>query len=161
MTSQSASTGEGDRLPHIDEHSATVAAGAERTWEALLGVVEGTVAGPAATRFARVLGCAETAPGGPRPLAAGSTVPGFRVQSASEGRELALAGSHRFSDYSLVFRLDEIDEGRTRLRAETRAAFPGLRGEAYKTMVIRTRGHVLATRRLLGATKRRAERRRG
>ena len=47
---------------------------------------------------------------------------------------------------------------RTRLRAETRADFPGVKGEAYKTMVIRTRGHVLVTRRLLGATKRRAER---
>ncbi len=152
---------ESDRLPHIDEHSALVDAAVGPTWEALLRVVEGSFSAGGAGRFARILGCAETEAGGPRPLAAGSTVPGFRVEAATEGSELALAGSHRFSDYSLVFRLDDLGEGRTRLRAETRAAFPGLRGEAYKTMVIRTRGHVLATRRLLGATKRRAERRRG
>jgi hypothetical protein len=149
---------ESDLLPHIDEHSAVVGAGAERTWEALLRVVEGSVSADGAARFARLLGCADTEAGGPRPLAAGSTVPGFRVETATAQRELALTGSHRFSRYSLVFRLDDLGEGGTRLRAETRAAFPGLRGEAYKTMVIRTRGHVLATRRLLGATKRRAER---
>jgi hypothetical protein len=148
----------GDRLPHIDEHSATIAAGAERTWEALLRVVDGSFSAGVTPRFARLLGCADTEAGGPRPLATGSTVPGFRVETATERRELALTGSHRFSNYSLVFRLDDLGEAGTRLRAETLADFPGLKGEAYKTMVIRTRGHVLVTRRLLGATKRRAER---
>jgi hypothetical protein len=147
-----------DRLPHIDEHSATIGARPERTWEALLRAVDASVSAGGASRLARLLGCAETEAGGPRPLAAGSTVPGFRVEAATEPRELALAGRHRFSDYALVFRLDDLGAGRTRLRAETRAAFPGLKGEAYKTMVIRTRGHVLATRRMLDATRRRAER---
>jgi hypothetical protein len=146
-----------DRLPHIDEHSATIEAGAERTWEALLRTVEGSVSAGGATRLARLLGCSETEAAGPRPLAAGSTVPGFRVETATEPRELVLAGSHRFSDYSLAFRLDDLGTDGTRLRAETRADFPGLKGEAYKTMVIRTRGHVLATRRMLEATRRRAE----
>ena len=73
-------------------------------------------------------------------------------------RELALAGSRRFSEYSLVFRLDDLGDAGTRLRAETRADFPGLRGRLYRAMVIRTRGHVVVTKRLLGATKRRAER---
>jgi hypothetical protein len=149
-----------DLLTHVDEHSAVIDADLGPTWDALLRVVEGSVSGGAASRFARALGCAETVAGGPRPLAAGSTVPGFRVESASQGRRLALAGSHRFSDYSLVFRLEGRGPGETVLRAETRAAFPGLRGEAYKTMVIRSGGHLLVTRRLLGATKRRAERRR-
>ena len=73
-------------------------------------------------------------------------------------RELALVGNHRFSRYALIFRLEQADDDQTLLRAETRATFPGLKGQAYKTMVIRTRGHVLVTRRLLNATKRRAER---
>jgi hypothetical protein len=152
MTSPSAA------LSHIDEHATLIEAGSQATWDALLRVIEGSVSAGGASGFARALGCADTAAAGPRPLAEGSAFPGFHVEAATEGRELALAGSHRFSAYSLIFRLDDLDAGETRLRAETRADFPGLRGEAYKTMVIRTRGHVLVTRRLLGATKRRAER---
>jgi len=146
-----------DLLPRIDEHSAVVGAAAGRTWDALLRVVEGSVSSGRAPPLARLLGCAETEAGGPRPLAEGSTIPGFRVDAATEPSELALSGSHRFSQYALVFRLDELGEDRTRLRAETLAEFPGLRGGAYRALVIGTRGHVLVTRRLLGATKRRAE----
>jgi hypothetical protein len=145
-------------LPHIDEHSAPVDAAPGVTWEALLRTLESSVSAGNAPRFARMLGCADTEPGGPRPLAEGSTLPGFRVAAAEEPRELALAGRHRFSEYALVFRLDDLGEGGTRLRAETRAGFPGLKGQAYKTIVIRTGGHVLVTRRLLEAAKRRAER---
>lgn len=145
-------------LPRIDEHSAQIAAGAGETWAALLRVVEGSVAARRAPGFARALGCADTAAAGPRPLAVGSTIPGFHVATADEPRELALRGRHRFSDYSLVFRLDDLGERGTRLRAETRAEFPGLRGSLYRALVIGTRGHVLVTRRLLGATRRRAER---
>jgi hypothetical protein len=147
------------RLPHIDEHSLLVDAAPERTWSALLDVVEGSVSAGGAPRIARLLGCEEAVATGPRPLAVGSTVPGFKVESATGPRELALRGRHRFSEYALVFRLDPSGEGRTRLRAETRAAFPGIKGEVYKTLVIRSRGHVLVTRRLLSATGRRAERR--
>ena len=102
-----------------------------------------------APRFARILGCADTEAAGPRPLAVGSAVPGFHVAAATEPAELALAGSHRFSDYALVFRLEEMDGGRTRVRAETRAEFPHLKGAIYKGLVIGTRMHVLATRRIL------------
>ena len=72
--------------------------------------------------------------------------------------ELALAGSHRFSDYALIFRLDPLAGGGTRVRAETRAEFPDLKGAVYRTLVIGTRMHVLVTRRILTAVKRRAER---
>lgn len=92
---------------------------------------------------------------GPRPLAAGSTLPGFHVEVAEPGLELALAGSHRFSEYALIFRLADASAGRTRLRAETRAAFPGVKGAVYRTLVIGSRGHVLVTRRLLGAVAQR------
>jgi hypothetical protein len=62
------------------------------------------------------------------------------------------------STYLLSFRLEEAGPGRTRLVAETRAAFPGLKGSIYRALVIGTRMHVVVTRRILTATKRRAER---
>jgi hypothetical protein len=142
----------------VDEHATEVAAPPARVWEALLRAVEAVVSGPAAPRYARLVGCADTKAGGPRPLAEGSTVPGFHVAAATAPRELALAGSHRFSDYVLTFRLDDLGGGRTRVRAETRAEFPGLKGRAYRALVIGTRMHVLATNRIIGAVRRRAER---
>jgi hypothetical protein len=145
------------RLPHIDEHSVEIAASPEAVWEALLRVVDGSFGSTATGRAAGLLGCADVSASGPRPLAAGSALPGFHVESAERPRELALAGNHRFSDYLLIFHLDELDSGRTRLRAETRALFPGLKGAVYRTLVIGTRAHVLVTRRLLGAVKQRAE----
>lgn len=108
--------------------------------------------------MARLLGCADVDSTGPRPLVTGSTVPGFHVESAEQPRELALVGSHRFSSYALIFRLDRLDADHALLRAETRADFPRLKGSVYRTLVIRTRGHVLVTRRLLNAAKQRAER---
>ena len=149
---------ETEQLPYVDEHSATVDAGPGATWEALLHVVERTMTAAGAPRYARLVGCADITASGPRPLAAGSTIPGFRVAAAEAPAELALAGSHRFSAYALIFRLDELDDGRTRLRAETRAEFPGFGGGVYRALVIGTRMHVLSTRRMLRAAKRRAER---
>jgi hypothetical protein len=146
------------RLPHIDEHSLVVDAARGPTWESLLRVAEATVSAGAAPRFARILGCADTEPSGRRPLATGSVLPGFHVETATAPAELALAGSHRFSTYALIFRLDELGDGRTRVRAETRAEFPRLKGTVYKALVIGTRMHVLVTRRILGGVKRRAER---
>lgn len=146
-----------DELPHVDEHSTSVDATAERTWEALLRTVDGTLASGRAARGARLLGCEDAEAAGPRPLAPGATIPGFHVEVAERPRELALAGAHRFSRYALIFRLDPGD-GVTRLRAETRARFPGLRGRAYRALVIGSRMHVVVTRRLLAAVKRRAER---
>jgi hypothetical protein len=147
-----------ERLPHVDEHSLVVEAGREATWEALLRVAEGSVSSAGAPRYARLVGCADTEASGPRPLAEGSAFPGFHVATAAAPAELALAGSHRFSDYALIFRLEQLDGGRTRVRAETRAEFPHLKGAIYKGLVIGTRLHVLATRRVLAGVKRNAER---
>jgi hypothetical protein len=149
---------ETERLPHVDEHSLVVDAAPGPTWEALLRVAEGSVSAGAAPRFARIVGCADTEASGPRPLSEGSAFPGFHVATATAPSELALAGSHRFSDYALIFRLDDLGDGRTRVRAETRAEFPHLKGAVYRALVIGTRMHVLATRRILSAAKRRAER---
>jgi hypothetical protein len=145
-------------LPYVDEHSVAVGAGPEATWDAVLAVVEGTFAQSSAGRGARLLGCADVTRSGPRPLTTGSSFPGFHVESAQPSQELVLRGSHRFSDYALTFRLDEEGDGGTLLRAETRAAFPGFKGGAYRALVIGTRGHVLVTRRVLKTIKRRAER---
>ncbi len=147
-----------DRLPHVDEHSAVIDAGPDATWEALLRVVESMASSGRGPGVARLLGCADVAASGPRPLAEGSAIPGFHVAEARAPSELALAGSHRFSDYAAIFRLEDLGDGRTRLRVETRAEFPGLKGGVYRAVVIGTRLHVLATRRILGAVKRRAER---
>jgi hypothetical protein len=143
-------------LSHIDEHAVVVDAGLDATWAACQRVVDGSFG--SVGRTARLLGCEDTVASGPRPLAAGSTLPGFHVESTDPGRTLALAGGHRFSHYALIFRLEGTGDGATTIRAETRARFPGVKGGIYKTLVIRTRGHVLVTRRLLKAMKQHAER---
>jgi hypothetical protein len=149
-----------EKLPHIDEHSIEVDRGARDVWDAVLAVVDRTMAGSSVTaRFAQLIGSADKAAGGPRPLDVGSTMPGFHVVTAERERELWLEGSHRFSRYALVFRFDELEETRTRIRAETRATFPGVLGRIYKGFVIDTRAHVVVVRRVLGVAKRRAERR--
>ncbi len=67
-----------------------------------------------------------------------------------------LEGRHRFSRYRLAFEIVPLGGG-SRLKAITHAAFPGLVGQAYRTLVIGTKGHVVATTRILRAVKRRAE----
>lgn len=144
-----------DRLPHVDEHAVVVEASPERVWSAL-----GEVLWPAHSGRARPIGRAL----GARPLdstgdalTVGATLVGFRVARADAPVELALEGAHRFSRYALIFRLDALPAERTRLRAETRAAFPGAAGRAYRALVIGTGGHVVAVRRMLRAARRRAE----
>ncbi len=143
-------------LPYIDEHGVVVDADLDATWSACQRVVDGSFRSVGPT--ARLLGCEDTIAAGPRPLATGSSLPGFHVEIATPGKTLALVGRHRFSDYALIFHLDETGGEATTVRAETRARFPGVKGGIYKTLVIRTHGHVLVTRRLLTAMKQRAER---
>ncbi len=144
------------QLPLVDEHATVIAADVGDVWTVLLDTLGRDFSRFGMARYARIVGCADCAASGPRPLAAGSTVPGFRVAAAVPRSELVLEGRHRFAVYALIFRLEQISPGRARLRAETRAAFPGLAGGAYRLLVIGTRGHVLAVRRLLSAVKRRS-----
>jgi len=144
-------------LPFIDQHCRSVAATAEETWEALTATATGAFSDDISARVSRVLGCEHTEITG-EPGAQGSTVPGFIVVRSERPRELALAGRHRFSRYLLIFRLEDAPDGLTLVRAETRATFPGILGSAYRATVIGTRGHVLATTRILRAIARRAER---
>lgn len=153
------SASELDVLPRIDEHSAVIERGIQASWAALLHVVEASFSSRLAPRFTQALGCADTAAGGPRPLAPGSTLPGFRVAEVSAPGKLVLLGSHDYSRYALSFALEDLDEDRrTRLRAETCAEFPGVKGTIYKSLVIGSRIHVFVTRRILAAVQHRASR---
>jgi len=78
------------------------------------------------------------------------------VAERESERRLALAGRHRFSRYRLIFELDDGAPGATVLRASTYAIFPGVHGWLYRAMVIGTRLHVLATRGILHAVRRRS-----
>jgi hypothetical protein len=151
------STERAAELPWIDEHGEEVDAPAAVVWPALLRTVERMTAGGAAPRYAGAVGCADTESGGPRPLEVGSTVPGFHVAELAPERLLVLAGSHHFSNYALSFRLEPLGGRRTRLVAETRAEFPGLKGGLYRALVIGSRMHVLVTRRVLRGVARRVE----
>ena len=145
-------------LPYIDEHAVDVHCDPDNAWDSLLETLEAAFSGSAASAYARAVGCTDRTASGPRPLVAGSTIPGFRVVSADPGRELVLAGRHRFSTYALIFRLDRAGPGHSRLRAESRAAFPGITGAAYRLLVVGTGGHVLGVRRLLSGVARRCDR---
>jgi hypothetical protein len=150
-------TVDSDVLPRLDEHAIDIDADADDVWTALGTTLDAALSRPWSTVAGEVLGCADTRASGPRPLAEGSTVPGFRVAGVVPGALLALEGRHRYSGYALVFRLERVD-GRTRLRAESRATFPGAGGGVYRLLVVSTGGHAVAVRRLLAAVERRAER---
>ncbi len=111
-----------ERLPYIDEHAITVDANRADTWSALLGVM-----------------CRD--PHDP------STVPiGFALDEARAPERFALQGRHPFAVYRWVFELEAESAQRTRLRALTWAAFPGVHGKVYRALVIGTGGHRVAVR---------------
>jgi hypothetical protein len=139
-----------ERLPYIDEHAKCVGATRERTWAALIAVgveLRGDPTGRLArlTRLQPARGSGDWGEG----LAAGATLPGFVVEEACAPSRLTLAGRHRFSRYALVFDLEETGPDRTRIRAQTWAAFPGTLGRVYQALVIGTGAHRVVVRRLL------------
>jgi hypothetical protein len=136
-----------------DVRAATLAASPEIVWRAVLDQVE--VLG-LPSWYVRLIGCRDRQASGPRPLAAGSVVPGFSVTTADPPAELVLDGVHRFSVYTLTFRVVPMDEG-TRLEAHSDATFPGFLGAVYRLLVIDSRFHKLATRSIVTRIRRRAE----
>ncbi|MEZ0349314.1 DUF2867 domain-containing protein [Mycobacterium sp. pR1184] len=111
-----------ERLPYIDEHAITIDANRAEAWSALLRVM-----------------CRD--PHDP------SGVPiGFVLDEAREPERFALAGRHLFAVYRWVFELEADAAGRTRLRATTWAAFPGVHGRIYRALVIGTGAHQVVTR---------------
>ncbi|WP_329622871.1 hypothetical protein OG357_22620 [Streptomyces sp. NBC_01255] len=138
-------------LPYVDEHAVIVEAGAAEAWRRVRGGVERSLSQRGLGAYARLVGAEPRRAGGARPVVEGATFPGFRVVRVVPGRELALEGRHRFSTYSLVFRIEELTDGRSRLRAESRAAFPGVAGRLYRLLVIGSGGHAFGMRRMLAS----------
>lgn len=156
-TARSAPAPDVSGLTPLDEHAVVIDAAGADVWPLLLDTVDRAFSRPGAAAYARAVGSTDAGAGGPRPLARGSTVPGFRVVSMTPGSEVVLVGRHRFSSYALILRLTAEAAGRSRLRAESRAEFPGLLGGGYRLLVVRSGGHVIAVRRLLRGVKQRAE----
>ena len=144
-------------LPYLDEHEIVIAADVDVVWTVLLVKVDQAFSRTPMSTYARAIGCADRESSGPRPLAEGSTIPGFHVGTAVPGAELLLEGRHRFSTYALIFRLEQVEPGRSRLRVESRADFPGTTGGIYRLLVIGSGGHVVGLRRLLSAIAHRTE----
>ncbi|WAZ20396.1 hypothetical protein STRCI_001509 [Streptomyces cinnabarinus] len=144
-------------LPYIDEHTTIVVTDADALWQALSDSLDAAFGPTRFAAYARLVGCADATTSGPRPLTEGSTLPGFRVTTADSPQELALTGRHRFSVYTLTFHIEEAGPDRYLLRAESRAAFPGLAGRLYRRLTIGTGGHAMGMRRLLAGIRTRAE----
>lgn len=143
-------------LPPIDEHSIEVEAPAEASWAALFPTLSDALDSPRSRRLVKLLRCRDLEAAGDLHHP-GGTLPGFVVARAVAPVMLALMGEHRFSSYALVFRIDLLPGQRSRIRAETRAAFPGAKGRAYRAAVIGSRAHVVVVTGLLRAIRRRAE----
>ena len=135
-------------LPFVDEHRVLIGAPPAAVWAALTAEVARFGGGGG---LAALLGTEPRRASGTLPEP-GATIPGFAVDHVAPGRELRLAGRHRFSRYTLTLVLD----GGTTLTARTHAAFPGLTGRAYRALVIGSGAHRVAVGRLLAAVRRRA-----
>ena len=128
-------------LPRIDEHAVEVAAPPEAAWDAARHVLGGIGASPLARAYGRLV----------------VADPAFAVTAEQRPERLVLEGRHRFSRYAIVVRVGAAPGG-SRVRLESRAAFPGPHGALYRLAVVGSRGHVVAVRRLLAAIRRSAER---
>jgi hypothetical protein len=148
-----------ERLPYIDEHSITVAASRERVWEALPAMLRASFGAALPTALAGpLLRLSPAVVSGEWRCTPqlGDCLPGFAVEEVLTPQRLALAGHHRFSNYRLLFELEERGPNSCILHARTWAAFPGITGRAYRALVIGSRGHRVLLRRLLAEIARRA-----
>lgn len=129
------------QLPYVDEHRLFVEAARDVVWSALRSFGDSELGIGSGNPLAYLLGT--------RPRS------GFEVAEVEPGRKLTLAGRHRFSRYQLVFGLVAA-EGGTVVTARTFAEFPGIHGRIYRVLVIGSRAHVVATRHILRAVRRKA-----
>lgn len=121
-------------LPLLDKHSATLQASQSAVWQTV-GQYGFGLAQSDHPLLGRILGTE------PRS--------GFELAETVEGERLELTGRHRFARYRLVFELDAQASNATKLTIFSFAAFPGIRGRLYRGLLLCTRGHVLAVRRML------------
>ena len=129
-------------LPYIDEHAIRIVASPEVVWRALEQYVAAFLRRTEDGLLAKLLRTEPRA--------------GFEVTERVPLDRLVLVGRHRFARYRLAFDLTDAADGATHLRATTHAEFPGLRGRAYRALVIWTRGHIVATTHILRSIRRRA-----
>jgi hypothetical protein len=128
-------------LPHVDTITLDVAAPPDRVWEVLVPWARSAGVPPRFAVLGRLWGMDPPS--------------GFAVTGEVPGERVVLGGRHRFAVYRLVLAVGVGAHGST-LSAITLARFPGLRGAAYRVLVIRTGLHVLATRAMLRTIARRA-----
>lgn len=126
-------------LPYVDEHAIRIAASRDVVWAALQRHVATSLLKAEGTALVRLLGTEPRA--------------GFAVSDSVPEKSLSLSGRHRFARYTLAFELADAQNGATQLRAQTYAAFPGIHGRVYRALVIGTRAHVVATRRILRSVR--------
>jgi hypothetical protein len=131
-------------LPFIDEHSVSVAVPVDRAFNVAAEIMPRMASTGPSSVYARLVGC-----DGGRP---------FHVESSERPRVLILRGRHRFSNYELALLIEPDGDASSTIRAATRASFPGVAGGLYRAAVIGTGAHRIATNRLLGLIKERAER---
>ena len=130
-----------DPLPFVDEHSRAVRGGVEATFDAVLAVASGLARRRLPRTFVRAWDL--------RPRS------GFAIAEVTPAQRVVLRGAHRFSTYELEFLVEQTRPA-TVVRARTRAEFPGLWGTVYRSLVIGSRGHVLAVRQMLRDIDRRS-----
>jgi hypothetical protein len=129
-------------LPLVDEHSTKVAASPHVVFDALERIGPRIGTDRVSRSYARLVGTEDRG--------------AFHLASSERPTLVVLGGSHRFSRFELVFRI-EPENGGSIVRAETWAAFPGFGGRVYRALVIGTGGHRVAMRLLLGSLRRRIE----
>ena len=131
------------RPAYVDEHATSLAVPVEAAYAAVRAEVHHLLARWGRHPVTRLLGTTPRA--------------GFEIAEDDPPRMLSLAGRHRFSRYVLDFRVEPDGDGRSVVTAVTYADFPGPHGAVYRTLVVGSRGHVLAVRRMLVGVRRRAE----
>ena len=132
-----------ERPAYVDEHATTVDAPPDVVFRAVSAEIDHLLARWRNAALTRALGT--------RPRA------GFEVAESDPPHVLSLSGRHRFSRYLLDFRVEPGRGGGSVVTAVTHADFPGRRGAGYRMLVIGSRLHVLAVRRILTGIRRRAE----
>jgi hypothetical protein len=143
-------------LPLIDVRSVEVGASSVRCWRAVIDVMSRSTDRPGARLFTAGISCADRGSIG-EPDEVGAAIPGFHVVRSEPPFLWGLEGSHRFSTYSLEFRVDSIGPASAAVHAESRARFHGLPGSLYRTAVIGTGGHAFAVGLMLARIKEAAE----
>jgi hypothetical protein len=133
-----------DGLPYLDEHRITIAAPRDVVWTQLCRYAEHSMGFPPYNLMTWLL---RTEPRS-----------GFAVTPDETEHRIRLAGRHRFSRYLLVFELTDGPAGHTVLTAKSWAEFPGLHGFVYRTLVVGSRGHVVAVGHMLRAIRDRSMR---